>query len=122
MGQLISRSGKTTLDTPVSPTPSTLPEPRKIEVNYEETSPRFSVQNLEELKQGVEYLDEYGYAVFSNVLSADDVTESIDLLWKFLENLEAPYQIRRDDPQSWDKRWYDHIIFYKRLIRCSLNE
>ena len=116
MGQLISNSPGTTLDTPIqprSPTPPTPPEPKTVEVNYEEASSRFSVQNLEELKQGIEHLDEHGYAVFSNVLSADQVTESTDLLWKFLENLEEPYNIRRDDPKSWDKRWYAHLIFIK---------
>lgn len=99
MGQDYSKPSEK-LDTP------TVAKPREVAVNYEETPPRFSVHNTEELQQGIEYLEEHGYAVFSDVHSADQVKESTDLLWKFLENLEEPYNIRRDNPQSWNKYWY----------------
>jgi len=83
----------------------TFTEPEEIDVDYETNSPRFSVYNTEELQQGVEHLNEHGYAVFSNVLSNDEVKNSVDLLWKFFENLKAPYHIRRNNPQTWDKPW-----------------
>ena len=85
-------------------------EPRAVKVNYEETPPRFSVHNTTELQEGIKYLDEHGYAVFSGVLSSDQVKESTDLLWKFLENLEEPYNIQRGDPESWNEYWYVLLI------------
>jgi hypothetical protein len=84
---------------------TTLPNIEEIGVDYETPSPRFSVQNMEEIQQGVEYLDEHGYAVFSNVLSNDQIDHSVDLLWKHFENLKAPFRIRRDCPQTWNKPW-----------------
>ncbi len=77
----------------------------EVKVDYETNSPRFSVQNIDEIQQGVEHLDEHGYAIFSNVLSNDEVNTSVDLLWKHFENLKRPYHIRRDNPQTWDKPW-----------------
>ncbi len=77
----------------------------EVEVDYEVNSPRFSVQNIEECQQGVEYLNEHGYAIFSNVLSNEEVDTGVDLLWKFFENLKKPYHIRRNDPQTWDDAW-----------------
>lgn len=100
MGQVSSSKSSNPMDG------SKFKDPEKIEVVYDGISSRFSVQNMEEIQQGVEHLNEYGYAIFSNVLSNDEATHSIDLLWKFLENLKTPYYIRRDDPQTWDKRWY----------------
>ncbi len=84
---------------------STVKKPEKSEVEYEVASPRYSVYNPEELQQGIDYLDEHGYAIFSNVLSNAEVNNSVDLLWKFLENLKAPYHIRRNDPKTWDGPW-----------------
>ncbi len=85
---------------------SKLTQPEEIEVIYEGISPRFSVYNIEEIQQGVEHLNEHGYAIFSNVLSSDEASNSIDLLWKFLENLKSPYHIRRDHPETWSELWY----------------
>ncbi len=99
MGQVFSSKSSNQMDG------STFKKPEEIEVDYEGISPRFSFHNIEELQQGVEHLDEHGYAIFSNVLSNDEVNNSIDLLWKYLENLKAPYHIRRNDPQTWDKPW-----------------
>lgn len=76
----------------------------KIDIDYETISPRFSVENIEELQQGIEYLNEYGYAVFSNILMSDEINHSIDLFWKHLECLKS-VRIRRDDPGTWDKDW-----------------
>jgi hypothetical protein len=84
---------------------STVKKPEQAEVEYEESSPRYSVYNTEELQQGIDYLDEHGYAIFSNVLSNAEVNNSVDLLWKFLENLKSPYHIRRNDPKTWDQPW-----------------
>ncbi len=89
---------------------SILEKPEEIEVDYESISPRFSVDNLEDLQQGVEYFNEHGYAIFSDVHSNDEITNSIDLLWKFLENLEPPYHIRRNNPETWNKLWYVFVF------------
>jgi len=99
MGQETSSTSYNRVDEPV------LEKKREVEVDYEVNSPRFSVRNVEECQQGVEYLNEHGYAIFSNVLSNEEVDTGVDLLWKFFENLKKPYHIRRNDPQTWDDAW-----------------
>lgn len=99
MGQVSSSKPTNQMDE------STFKKPEEIDVDYSVDSPRFSVHNTEEIQQGVEYLTEHGYAVFSNILSNDEVNTSVDLLWKHLESLKSPYHIRRDSPQTWNKPW-----------------
>jgi len=77
----------------------------EVNVDYQLISPRFSVQNIEELQQGIEYLNERGYAVFKNILTNDEINNSVDLLWKHLENLKKPSTIQRNDPTTWDMNW-----------------
>jgi hypothetical protein len=77
----------------------------EVDVDYQVISPRFSVENIEELQQGIEHLKERGYAVFSDVLTNDEISNSKDLLWKYLETLKTSSPIRRDDPQTWDTNW-----------------
>ena len=76
-----------------------------IAVDYELISPRYSVQNSEEIQQGVDHLNERGYAVFSDILTDEQIKHGIDLFWKFLEGLKAPFSIRRDDPTTWIDEW-----------------
>ncbi len=72
-------------------------------VDHDIVTPRFSVQNADEFRQGIEYLNEHGYAVFGNVLSDnDEIARNVDLLWKHLESLERPYNIRRNDVTTWN--------------------
>jgi len=99
MGQAFSSKPSNQMDEPK------FTETEEIDMDYETVSPRFSVHNTEELQQGIEHLDEHGYAVFSNVLSNDEVNSSVDLLWKYFENLKAPYHIRRNDPETWNNPW-----------------
>ncbi|CAF3658172.1 unnamed protein product [Rotaria sp. Silwood1] len=74
-------------------------------IDYQIESPRFSVHNAQQIQEGIEHLNDNGYAVFSHVLSSDEIPSNIDLLWKHLENLPAPYQIKRDDARTWDIAW-----------------
>jgi hypothetical protein len=74
-------------------------------VDYTIDSPRFSVHDSQQVQQGIEHLNEHGYAVFANILSPNEITSNVDLLWKHLENLPSPYAIRRDDAQTWDAAW-----------------
>ncbi|CAF1136499.1 unnamed protein product [Rotaria sordida] len=74
-------------------------------VDYEIDSPRFSVHDARKVQEGIEYLNEHGYAVFADVLSPDEITSNIDLLWKHLENLPSPYHIRGDNAKTWDFLW-----------------
>jgi hypothetical protein len=99
MGQVSASKSSNKMDGPV------LTKKEDVDVDYEVNSPRFSVYNAEEIQQGVGHLNEHGYAIFSNVLSNDEVNNSVDLLWKHLENLKQPYHIRRNYPQTWDKPW-----------------
>jgi len=77
----------------------------EIDIDYQMIPPRFSVQNIEELQQGIEHLNERGYAVFSNILTNDEINNSVDLLWKHLENLKKPCHIRRNNPETWNMNW-----------------
>jgi hypothetical protein len=74
-------------------------------IDYRIQSPRFSVNDDAQIQQGIEHLNENGYAVFSNVLSPDEITSNIDLLWKHFESLLPPYRIKRDDAKTWDNAW-----------------
>lgn len=84
---------------------STLYGTQATQVDYDAVSTRFSIHSNEELQQGIEHLNEYGYVVFSDVLSNDEVTHSVDLLWKHLETLKEPFHIRRNDPETWNRPW-----------------
>lgn len=76
-----------------------------VSIDYNTISPRFSVDSIEQLEQGVDHLNQQGYAVFADVLSSDEITSNTDLFWEYLENLSAPYQIRRNDVSTIDRRW-----------------
>lgn len=104
MGQMYSSSSSSSESMTESYTREVSPM-KEVVVDYNVTSPRFSIHNTEEVQQGIEHLNEYGYAVFSNVLTNDEVNHSVDLFWQFLENLEQPYPIRRNDSQTWNKCW-----------------
>ncbi|CAF1361531.1 unnamed protein product [Adineta steineri] len=75
-----------------------------IRIDYTALTPRYSVTNNESLNEGISYLNDHGYAVFSDVLSQDEINFNKDLLWKFLENI-PDFNIRRDDPSTWSNRW-----------------
>jgi hypothetical protein len=71
----------------------------------DDTSPsaRFSVRNQVTLDEGIAHLNEYGYAVFSDVMELDEVEENKKLLWQFLESIPAPFNcIRRNQPDTWN--------------------
>lgn len=66
-------------------------------------STRFSVHNQAALDAGIAHLNEYGYAVFSDVMELDKVEENKNLLWQFLESIPSPYnRIRRGRPNTWN--------------------
>ncbi|CAF1569505.1 unnamed protein product, partial [Didymodactylos carnosus] len=75
-----------------------------FEVDYTEPIPRFSVSSPTSVQEGVDYLHENGYAVFSNVLSDDEIKTNKDLLWEFLEQLPNSH-IKRDKPETWSDNW-----------------
>lgn len=87
-----------------SPPPST--EKIKLDptnsIDYEIPSPRFSATDHAQIQQGIEHLNENGYAVFSDVLSPDEITSNIDLIWEHFESLLPPYRIKRNDARTWD--------------------
>ncbi|UJR20781.1 hypothetical protein I4U23_023894 [Adineta vaga] len=84
---------------------STAKNTSQVDVDYQVITPRFSVQNIEELQQGIEHLNARGYAIFSDILTTEEISNSVDLLWKHLENLPKPCDIRRANPETWDKNW-----------------
>lgn len=76
-----------------------------VSIDYKTISPRFSVHNQEQIEQGIEHLNEQGYAVFSDILTSEEIISNIDLFWEYLEHLSTPYEIRRDDTKTWDIAW-----------------
>jgi hypothetical protein len=75
-----------------------------IRIDHTTVTPRYSVTNEESLNAGVQYLNENGYAVFSDVLTEDEVNFNKELLWQFFENIPGR-NIRRDDPSTWSNSW-----------------
>ncbi|CAF4280921.1 unnamed protein product, partial [Rotaria magnacalcarata] len=63
-------------------------------------TPRFSIVDNESLNDGIAYLNNHGYAVFSDVLSQDEISTNIDSLWQFFENIPG-CRIQRRDPSTW---------------------
>eukprot|EP01125_Pyxidicula_operculata_P020424 TRINITY_DN753_c0_g1_i2.p1 TRINITY_DN753_c0_g1~~TRINITY_DN753_c0_g1_i2.p1 ORF type:complete len:331 (+),score=76.77 TRINITY_DN753_c0_g1_i2:30-1022(+) len=64
--------------------------------------PRFEIDD----PKGLEYLEENGYVVFSNVATHEEVEKGKSLAWDYLENLVPG--VKRDDWRSWDnKAWPD---------------
>ena len=55
-------------------------------------------------EESTSYLDEYGYVVIKNALTAEEAEKTIDLLWDYLEELGTG--IDRTNPTTWeDDRW-----------------
>ncbi|CAF1076364.1 unnamed protein product [Rotaria sordida] len=75
-----------------------------IRIDHTTLTPRYSITNEESLNEGINYLNEHGYAVFSDVLSQDEININKDLLWKFFETIPG-CNIRRDDPSTWSTYW-----------------
>ena len=75
-----------------------------VRMDHTTLTPRYSVANDDSLNDGIAYLTENGYAVFSDVLTLDEVNAGKDLLWNFLENIDG-CAIRRNDPSSWSAYW-----------------
>jgi hypothetical protein len=75
-----------------------------IRIDHTTLTPRYSVTNNESLNAGITYLNEHGYAVFSDVLTGDEINVNKDLLWNFFENI-PDHNFRRDDPSTWSNNW-----------------
>jgi hypothetical protein len=70
-----------------------------INISYEYV-PRFKSGDPE----GVNYLEEHGYVVIANALTAEQSTEALNLLWDYLEGLDTG--IDRNSRDTWDNdRW-----------------
>ena len=70
-----------------------------IEIEYRHV-PRLDSGSEESIK----YLDEYGYVVIKNALTAKEAQRTLDLLWDYLEELGTG--IDRKDPTTWvDDKW-----------------
>jgi hypothetical protein len=76
----------------------------EIRIDYTTLSPRFSVTNNDSINDGITYLNEHGYAVFSDVMPEDEINFNKELLWKFLETIPG-HHIQRNDPTTWSKNW-----------------
>lgn len=75
-----------------------------LSVDNKTLTPRFSVKTTETLNEGIEYLNDHGYAIISDVLSEDEINHNKELLWQFFENIPG-CKIRRNDPSTWSSYW-----------------
>ena len=75
------------------------------EIDHQTVTPRYSVIDEQSLDAGIEYLTNHGYAVFSNVMSDEEVTAHRNRLWNFLQNIPGQ-SIRRDQPDTWYSNWW----------------
>ena len=67
-------------------------------IDFNRPPPRFNVNNSTTLQQGVRYLEQHGYVVFSNVANSKQVQQSKALFWKFMQRFNA----FKDQPLTWD--------------------
>lgn len=77
----------------------------EIRIDYTTLTPRFSVADSRSLDEGIKYLNEHGYAVFSDVMNQEEIDHNKDLLWQFLENIPHT-RIKRNNPSTWSQHWY----------------
>lgn len=84
----------------------------ELRIDYTTITPRFSITNNDTLNDGINYLNEHGYAIFSDVMPQDEINTNKDLLWNFLENIPGRH-IRRNDPTTWSNNWYVILIINK---------
>jgi len=90
-------------------------DPNEIRIDYTTLTPRFSVVDNQSLDEGIRYLAEHGYAVFSDVMNQEEINHNKDLLWKFLENIPHT-RIDRNNPSTWSKHWYRNFDDSFRMI------
>ena len=66
---------------------------------------RFSLDDVSDLRRGMEHLRSEGYVVWKNVIGAEaSFAEHISRFWDYME--ETCVGVRRDDPKTWtNKRW-----------------
>ena len=87
--------------------PESIRDQHGTEIDHQTVTPRYSVIDEQSLDAGIEYLTNHGYAVFSNVMSDEEVTPHRNRLWHFLQNIPGQ-SIRRDDPSNrWISQRYD---------------
>ena len=76
-----------------------------LHIDYTTLTQRFSVTNNGSLIDGITHLNEHGYAIFSHIMSKDEVNMNKELLWNFLENIPGRH-IQRSDSTTWsNKNW-----------------
>ncbi|CAF3536692.1 unnamed protein product [Rotaria sordida] len=101
-----------------------------VSIDVDVIYPRFSVHNIEEFQQGIEHPNEHGYAIFSNIVTNDEVNHSVNLLWKYLESLPKSYHIQRNTLETLDEACYIRVPnqysslekLHPRLIKCKADD
>jgi hypothetical protein len=77
-------------------------------------APLFDVNNETALTRAKSYLEKNGYAVYTNVISPEQIEHAKGLLWDWLEGLGTG--ISREDPETWgNSQWpedFDNGIIF----------
>jgi hypothetical protein len=90
-----------------------------IRIDYTTLTTRFPVTNIDSINDGITYLNEHGYAIFSDVMHQDEININKELLWNFLENIPGRH-IQRHDPTTWSNNWQENNINTNNKIYFSL--
>lgn len=74
------------------------------QIDYTTAAPRFSVLDEKSLSQGLDYLNEHGYVVISDIMNENEINQNKDLLWKFIQR-DSNGAIQRNNPDTWSNNW-----------------
>jgi len=95
---LLFRSGAKKVDMPC-----TTYEPRTLPLDDEGFVQAFDVEDGEGMQV---FFDDYGFVVVNGVLNEDERVATISDIWSIIEGFcGGKFNISRDDPSSWQKRW-----------------
>jgi len=83
--------------------PFTTYEPRTLPLDDEGFVQAFDVEDGEGMQV---FFDDYGFVVVNGVLNEDERVATISDIWSIIEGFcGGKFNISRDDPSSWQKRW-----------------
>jgi hypothetical protein len=77
--------------------------PRELPLDHEGFVRSFAVEDSEGIQA---FFDEYGFVVVNGVLTEEERVATISDIWTLIEKFcGGKFNITRDDPSSWQKRW-----------------
>ena len=72
-----------------------------FDIDYHSDTPRFSAHDSSAMDAAMSFLSEHGYAVISDVGSAEEVERAHDLFWEFMSKTFPGKMLSRHNIRSW---------------------